>query len=82
MREASSSSDSEGSDFEEVDVTEEDSARIMELEGKLQDNPYQYDAHVQVGCGGADAGRPASALRAACLLRGWPGAWPAGQLSV
>ncbi|GAB4820618.1 hypothetical protein N2152v2_007664 [Parachlorella kessleri] len=41
-----SSSDSE-SDLDAADVSEEDSRRIMELEAALQENPNQYDTHVQ-----------------------------------
>ena len=43
-----SSSDSE-SDLDAADISEEDSRRIMELEAALQENPNQYDTHVQVG---------------------------------
>ena len=41
----SSDSDSGG----DVDLNEEDSARIMELESTIQQNPNHYDSHVQVG---------------------------------
>jgi hypothetical protein len=42
-----SSSDSE-SDFEVLDISEKDSQKIMALEAALQENPNQYDTHVQV----------------------------------
>lgn len=48
MAEASSS-DSSGSDsdFEEVDISPEDTKLLMRLEQALQDNPNLYDSHVQ-----------------------------------
>ncbi|KAL4457863.1 hypothetical protein ABPG75_012728 [Micractinium tetrahymenae] len=42
----SDSSDSD-SDFEEVDISPEDTKLLMRLEQALQDNPNLYDSHVQ-----------------------------------
>ena len=60
MAEASSGGDdgsSGGSDsdseFEELDISAEDSALLMKLEQQLQDNPSLYDSHVQVRGGAA-----------------------------
>jgi len=42
-----SSSDPEGSDFNDVDISEGDMNLIMELEARLERNPSDYDAHIQ-----------------------------------
>ena len=43
-----SDSDSDDSDFEEVEGTAEDQKQIEYLEADLRDNPRSYDSHVQV----------------------------------
>jgi hypothetical protein len=45
MNEGMTSSDSE---MEDVEINEEDALAIMNLEKQLEDNPSNYDAHVQV----------------------------------
>ncbi|KAL4424967.1 hypothetical protein ABPG77_002852 [Micractinium sp. CCAP 211/92] len=48
MAEAGSSDSSDSdSDFEEVDISPEDTKLLMRLEQTLQDNPNLYDSHVQ-----------------------------------
>ncbi len=43
-----SDSESDDSDFEEVEGTAEDQKQIEYLEADLKDNPRSYDSHVQV----------------------------------
>ena len=43
-----STSDSDDSEFEEVDVSMEDMANITKLETELEGNPNIYDVHLQV----------------------------------
>lgn len=43
-------SSSDDSDFEEVDVSMEDMAHITKLETDLEANPNLYDVHLQVRC--------------------------------
>ena len=43
-----STSDSDDSEFEEVDVSMEDMANITKLETELEANPNIYDVHLQV----------------------------------
>ena len=44
---AMSFSDSEGSDFQDVDISEADMNLIIELESRLEQKPDLYDVHVQ-----------------------------------
>jgi len=39
---------SSDSEMEDVEINEEDALAIMNLEKQLEDNPSNYDAHVQV----------------------------------
>jgi hypothetical protein len=48
MAEASSDSDSSDSDFEELDISPEDTRLLLKLEQQLKENPNLYDSHVQV----------------------------------
>ncbi len=41
-------SDSDDSDYEEVEVSMEDMANITKLETELESNPNIYDVHLQV----------------------------------
>ncbi len=43
-----STSDSDGSEFEELDISMEDMANITKLETELEANPNIYDVHLQV----------------------------------
>ena len=43
-----STSDSDDSDYEEVEVSMEDMANITKLETELESNPNTYDVHLQV----------------------------------
>lgn len=60
----SDSSDSD-SDFEEVDISPEDTKLLMRLEQALQDNPNLYDSHVQAS--GAEGRRGATAAAGAAV---------------
>ncbi len=61
MAEAGSSDSSDSdSDFEEVDISPEDTKLLMRLEQTLQDNPNLYDSHVQAI--GAEGRRGATAV--------------------
>ena len=51
---SSGSSDSD-SDFEELNISPEDTKLLMKLEQQLHDNPGLYDSHVQVGPSAAAA---------------------------
>lgn len=48
MAEASSDSGSSDSDFEELDISPEDTRLLLKLEQQLKENPNVYDSHVQV----------------------------------
>ena len=41
-------SDSSGSDFEDVQINEEEMAALVELEQHLESDPASYDTHLQV----------------------------------
>ena len=41
-------SDSSGSDFEDVQISEKDMAALVKLEQQLENNPASYDTHLQV----------------------------------
>lgn len=41
-------SDSSGSDFEDVQISEKDMTALVELEQQLESNPASYDTHLQV----------------------------------
>ena len=48
MADEHSDSDDSDSSFEEVDASEEDMQLITQVEEELQNNPNQYDKHIQV----------------------------------
>ena len=46
---ASEDSDSSGSDFEDVQMSDTDMSALVDLEQQLEGNPNSYDTHLQVG---------------------------------